>query len=260
MLSVSALMLTACGDDGDNGDDEANGDDTAAEETTEETAEDEEAETDEDEADVDEPAEEDDAEEEGSDPFAGDVLTEEEITELLLTEDEFPVEFEQFMPEQSLSDSMPLPDQDLISTCEEYAEYFQNPEALEAEADVEVTGASNAGMFGEQMDPSMLQVAIMTYSDDAASADFRLIQECEGETFSSEVVEGQTMDVSFEYLTYQDWEGMSMLTSTSGIDTEVDMLVYQDGTTEILVMAMGEGEQYLEEVADLQLEKYQSGS
>ncbi|NLS11152.1 hypothetical protein HGQ17_14320 [Nesterenkonia sp. MY13] len=270
VLSVSALMLTACGDDGDNGDDDANGDDTAAEETTEETTEDEEA--DEDEADVveddadedaEEPVEEEEdaAEDEGGDgPFAGDVLSEEEISELLLTEDEFPVEFEDFMAEESLSEAMSMPDEGLINDCEEYAEYFQNPAAFEdSHTDVEVTGAANMGMYGDQADPSVLQVAIMSYSDPAAASDFDLIQECEGETFTNEEA-GMSIDMTFEYLTYEDWEGLSMVMSMEGMEQAIDILVYEDGNTEIMALTMGEGSEYLEELADLQLDKYESAS
>lgn len=83
VLSVSALMLTACGD---GGDDDAPAEETAAEEI-EETPGDE---------------AEDDAESRAA-------LSEDEIRELLLTEEEFPAEVEDFEAETDLAEAEPSP-------------------------------------------------------------------------------------------------------------------------------------------------------
>ena len=130
VLSLSALMLTAC--DGDDGGDDAPADEAPAEETEENgTTE----ETPEDEGDDEAPEDPDeDAEPDEEDSEAADTaLDEDDMRELLLTQDELPVEVEQFESDESLADgeAMTVPDSDVVETCDELAEVMQDPQSAE---------------------------------------------------------------------------------------------------------------------------------
>lgn len=260
VLSVSALMLTACGD--------GNGNDAAAEETAapaeeaEETAGDDAAEDD---------ASEDDAAEADT---AGTALSEDEVLELLLEEDEFPVDFEQFQSEEDVTggEAIAMPDTGAVQSCDELAELMQDPESLEdfeeSGEEIDATALVNAGMWNlESDDPSemsMLQASVMSYDGDVSDfeEDYELIEECSGEVFTIEE-QGYETEVTFDYIEYGDWQGVDMQFSSDlgGEVLEMDMrvLTYDDGANALVVAAMGEGKDYLEEVADLQLEKYETG-
>lgn len=127
VLSVSALMLTACGD---GGDDDAPAEETAAEEI-EETPGDE---------------AEDDAESRAA-------LSEDEIRELLLTEEEFPAEVEDFEAETDLAEggAITMPGADAVESCEDLAEMMQDPQSAEEYAEsgeeIDVAGLFNTGMW-----------------------------------------------------------------------------------------------------------------
>ncbi len=271
VLSLSALMLTAC--DGDDGGDDAPADEAPAEETEENgTTE----ETPEDEGDDEAPEDPDeDAEPDEEDSEAADTaLDEDDMRELLLTQDELPVEVEQFESDESLADgeAMTVPDSDVVETCDELAEVMQDPQSAEDYAgsgeEVDVAGLFSMGMWNlEAQDPAdmgMLQFGIMSSEDDLADYedDYDLIRECEGETFTMEE-EGAELEMSFEYIEYGEWEGMTMFMTThmgeESVDFDMQILTYEDGPNALFVSAMGEGEEHLEELADLQLEKYEAG-
>lgn len=267
VLSVSALMLTACGD---GGDDDAPAEETAAEET-EETPGDE-AGTTEDEAAGEDAAQDEEAEDDAESRAA---LSEDEIRELLLTEEEFPAEVEDFEAETDLAEggAITMPDADAVESCEDLAEMMQDPQSAEEYAEsgeeIDVAGLFNTGMWNletaEVEDLGMLQTGLMSYGGDRPDfeEDYELIRECEGETFTMED-EGVQVEASFEYLEYQDWEGMTVLMSTSfgeeSVDFDMTIFSYEDGPNVLVVAAMGQGEDHLEELADLQLEKYEAGA
>lgn len=269
VLSVSALMLTACGDDGDE--DDVDTDDVTTEETDEAT-EDEGSEEDADDAgDLED--EDGDVDDENGDT-AETALDEDEIRDLLLTEEEFPVDVEEFVGEESVSggEALTIPDTDDVETCDDLAEMMQDPQTAEdymgSGEEVEIAGLFSMGMWNvespDSSEVNMLQTGVMSYGEDFADYqdDYDLIRECEGETFTMEE-DGIQMDMSFEYLEYGDWEGMTMLMSTSmgeeSFDMDIDILTYEDDTNALFVSGMGEGRDYIEEFADLQLEKYGAG-
>ncbi|GAA1454161.1 hypothetical protein ACFP47_03490 [Nesterenkonia lacusekhoensis] len=208
MLSVSALMLTACSDDSEDA--------PAADAPGEETQ---------------------DAQGDAAETGAA-ALSEEEIAELLLTEDELPVEVEEFRAEETVSgdEAMPMSGAD-VETCDELAEAMADPAALEED----------------------------TADDDVDTADgYAIIQECEGEAFTQEDEEtGTSSEYSFEHLDHGEWEGLalSMATEAAGqsIETELSALTHQNGADTLFITAVGEGQEHLEETADLQLEKYEAG-
>lgn len=268
-LSISALMLSACGDN--DGEDTADTDDTTAEETDETTA-DEAAE--EDTADEDDDGDSDDSDTSTDDAAGATALEEDEIRGLLLTEDELPVEVEQFESEMSLSEgeALTVPDADTVETCDELAEMMQDPQLAEdlAESgeDVDIAGLFSMGMWNfESADPNelgMVQTGVMSHSEELTDHqdDYALIRECEDETFTIEE-EGVQMEMNFEYIEHGDWEGMRMLMSSSmdemTFDMDMDILTYEDGTNVLFVGGTGEGKDYVEEIADLQLDKYEAG-
>lgn len=240
MLSVSALMLTACSDDAEDA--------PAADAPGEETQ---------------------DAQGDAAETGAA-ALSEEEITELLLTEDELPVEVEEFRAEETVSgdEAMPMSGAD-VETCDELAEAMADPAALEEDAtddDVDMTVVANQGTWNlESGELGMLQTGILSSSDDVDTAEgYAIIQECEGETFTQEDEEtGTSSEYSFEHLDHGEWEGLalSMTTEAAGqsIETELSALTHQNGADTLFITAVGEGQEHLEETADLQLEKYEAG-
>lgn len=266
VLSISALMLTACGDD--NGNDAPAGETEAPAEETEETPGDDAAEED---------APEDDAAETEADEAdtADTALSEDEILEALLEEDEFPVDFEQFESEEDATggEAIAMPDTDAVQSCDELAELMQDPQSLEdfeeSGEEIDATALVNTGMWNlESDDPSamsMLQASVMSYEGDLSDfqEDYELIEECSGEVFTIEE-QGYETELTFDYVEYGDWQGMDMQFSSDlgGEAMEMDMrvLTYEDGANALVVAAMGEGHDYLEEVADLQLEKYEAGT
>lgn len=266
VLSVSALMLTACGDD--SGSDAPAEEAAAPAEEAEETTGDDAAEDDAPEDDV---AETEDDETETADT----ALSEDEILEVLLDEDEFPVDFEEFESEQDATggEAMAIPDSDAVESCDELAEMMQDPQSLEefeeSGEEIEATAMVNAGMWNLESDElagmSMLQAGVMSYGEEVTDfdEDYELIEECSGEVFTVEE-QGYETEVTFDYIEYGDWQGMDMQFSSDlgGEALEMDMrvLTYDDGANALVVAAMGEGQDYLEEVADLQLEKYETGT
>lgn len=118
----------------------------------------------------------------------------------------------------------------------------------------------------ESQTPSLLQTGIMSSSEEIDTSDgYDLIQECEGETFTQEDEEmGMVNEHSFEHLEHGDWEGMVLSSATSmggepAAEFDLSVLTLQDGANTLMVVSMGEGDDYLEETADLQLEKYEAG-
>lgn len=275
LLSISALMLAGCGDD--NGDDEQPEDtETAAEETDD--TEDEDTGDDDagDEEAVEEEPEEDPADEEDDDAEepSGDLLSLDEIESMLLDEDEFPTEFDYFEAGEDLTEGtgsmgVPTANQE-ISTCEELAELFQDAEGLQQELDdsaeeIEMTSGMNIGMWGmDAQNPDemhMLQTGIISYEGAGDYTDYSLVQECEGEAFPMED-QGIEMEMTLYYLEHNGWEGveiaMSMEAEGQSVEMDMSILSRIDGNNEVMVMSMGEGDEYLEEVADLQWDKYES--
>lgn len=249
-ISAAALVLAACNDADDDSSIETDGADAGAEVTEDTTPEDPPADDDAGEGDLEDDSadeDEDDSPDEG-----GDSLSPEDISALLLDEGEFPVEFEHF---------------EAFADTEDGA-----AEALGSDVDL---GLGN-GAFGthtgiwanpesDAFDMHMLQVGILDYEtmpEDFDSEDLDL-SGSGLEELGMEELEDYDMDIDSEEISYNGWEGAIVRTSVEvggqTVETESSTLTRVEGTTVLYVSATGEGQEYLEEIADLQWEKYEAG-
>lgn len=251
VISAAVFVLAACDDADEQTSDGAEGTDTTE---VEETTPEEPADGADDEPGTDDGAD-DEPEDAGEDDSAsnGDTLSAEDISALLLEEGEFPVDFEQF---------------DTFSDTEEgAAESMGTPEDLGLG---DGAFGVNFGMWtnpeSDMFDVHMIQVGIFDYEtlpDDFDAEDLDFSNPEDMEDLGVEELEDYEMDMDSEEISHNGWEGVTVRTSIEvggeTVETETSTLTRVDGTTVLYVSTTGEGQEYLEEVADLQWEKYEAG-
>lgn len=214
---------------------------------------------------------------------AEEMLTDEQAQQLTLSQDEFPVEFEEFesmnyadfgdevAAEMAAQSAMPE-----IQSCDELAGYAQDQAASggsgsaddEAEDfEGEVAGTMAMGMWNlaDLENFSLLASSVGSYedSDPAEHQEHsEALRDCDGETVQL-TQDGIDFDVTFEHLAQGPWEGvvMTMAADVEGesMQTDIGFLWLYTGVDGLVVMGMGEGAEHIEETAEAQLEKYETG-
>lgn len=256
-MSAAALVLAACNDADDGSVEETDGADAGAEVTDDTTPEDPPADdgADEDGTDDDTGDAGDDEDDDDSAEGGGDTLSPDEISALLLDEAEFPVEFEHF---EAFAD-----------TEEGAAENLGTEEDLGlGDGAFGVNGGTWTNPDADAFDINMLQVGILDYESlpddfDSEDLDFSGSDAEDLEELGLDELEDYEMDFESEEISYNGWEGALVRTSVEVggemIETESSNLTRIEGTTVLFVSATGEGQEYLEELADLQWDKYEAG-
>lgn len=214
---------------------------------------------------------------------AEEMLTDEQAEELTLSQDEFPVELEDFesmnftdfseevAAEMAAQSSMPE-----IQSCDDLADYAQDQAASEGAGSAgdeaegvegEVAGTMAMGMWNlaDLENFSLLASIVASYEDsdpDEHQEHIAALRDCDGETVQL-TQDGFDFDVTFEHLAQGPWEGvsMTMVAEVEGesMQTDIGFLWLYTGVDGLVVMGMGEGTEHIEETAEAQLEKYEAG-
>lgn len=182
-------------------------------------------------------------------------LSPEDISALLFEESEFPVDFERF---ESFAD-----------TGEGVAESPDIPADLGLGSGAAGTRTGTWTSAEEQaLGVNMIHVTIADYEDtpadaDSAELDFSDSDPEEMGGLEPDELDDYEIDFDSENFSHNGWEGTTFRATIemggTTIENESSTLTRTEGSTMLVVSTTGKGQQYLEEVADLQWAKYEAG-